>query len=153
MQQISAQFFILGAVLANPAVFAPTITVGGSGLVQQPASGNVMAQIYNTVTTVQLSNPNPTTSLITLKARRIDLPADWIVDISPAQISLDPGQQITVTVSIIAGSPLAQGSTPRVAIEGYIGDQLLGGVVIDIVVPHYWPYDGALHIYSPLIRK
>jgi hypothetical protein len=151
MQQISAQFYLLGGVLTHPAVFAPGFSVGGSALIQRPATGNIMAQVYDTVTTVQLSNPNPTTSLITLSARRIDLPADWTVDVSPAQISLAPGEQTTVTVSIIAGSPVVQGSTPRVAVEGYVGSQLLGGVVVDIVVPMYWPFDGMLRIYLPLV--
>ena len=85
-----------------------------------------------------------------MSARQIDLPADWMVDISPNQISLAPGQQMTVTVSVIAGSPVPQGSTPRVAVEGYVGSQLLGGVVIDIMVPNYAPFDGKLHVYLPM---
>ena len=57
-----------------------------------------------------------------------------------------------MTVTIAPGSLIPQGSIPRVAVEGYVGSQLLGGVVIDIVVPKYVdfvPY----HIYLPLALK
>jgi hypothetical protein len=36
-------------------------------------------------------------------------------------------------------------------VEGYANGQLLGGVVVDVVVPNYVPY--FLHVYLPLIRK
>jgi len=115
--------------------------------------GNHMAQVTGTVSSFLLSNPNPAPSQVTLSVRRIGLPADWTVDVSPAQISLDAGQQITVTVSTIAGSPVPQGSHPRVAVEGYINGQLMGGVVLDILVPQYKPFDGFLHTYLPLTSK
>jgi Bacterial Ig-like domain (group 1) len=153
MHQISADFYVLGGVLSNPSFFNPGYVVGSGGLAQAQTTGNIMAQVYNTTTTIQLSNPNPTTSLITLSARRIDLPADWVVTVSPLQISLDPGQQITVTVNILTGSPVAQGSHPRVAVEGYVNGQLLGGVVIDIGVPQYRPFNGHLIAYLPLTNK
>ena len=90
---------------------------------------------------------------IEVEARRIDLPADWTVDATPLQATLAPGEQITVTVSVIAGSPIPQGSNPRIAIEGKAGSQLLGGVVIDILAPKYAPFDGKLHIYLPMLKK
>jgi hypothetical protein len=51
----------------------------------------------------------------------------------------------------IDGSPVPQGSVPRVAVEGYANSQLPGGVVVDVVVPDYVPY--FLHVDLPLIRK
>jgi len=69
------------------------------------------------------------------------------------QISLTPGQQTTVTVSVIAGSPVPQGSTPRVAVEGYAGSELLGGVVISVLVPDYRPFDGKVHLFLPLVSR
>jgi hypothetical protein len=154
MQDISAQFYLLGQVLAHPDVFSPGFSVvGGLAPIQLQAAGNHMAQVYDTEATVQLSNPHATAELVTLVGRRIDLPGDWGVDVSPAQVNLAPGEQTTVTIRVIAGSPLSQGSTPRVAVEGYAGGQLLGGVTIDIVVPNYQPFDGYLRIYAPHISK
>jgi len=82
------------------------------------------------------------------------LPADWAVSVSPAQVAnLAPGVLATVTVAIVPGSPLPQGSLPRVAVEGYAGSQLLGGVIVEVFVPNYVFFDGHLHAYLPLIRR
>jgi hypothetical protein len=62
-----------------------------------------------------------------------------------------PGQMTTITVNILTGSPVPQGSVPRVAVEGYANSQLPGGVMVDVVVPDYVPY--FLHVDLPLIRK
>jgi hypothetical protein len=141
-----------GNAILNPAVFNPGYRVG-AGLLASDVIGNHMAQTYNQVSDFQLSNPNPMASTITISVRRIGLPADWSVTVSPAQITLDPGQQITATVSVVAGSPLQQGSHPRVAVEGYINSQLVGGVVLEIVVPAYRPFDGFLRTYLPITTK
>jgi hypothetical protein len=145
----------LGNALLHPPIFNSSIHVsGGAGhLPEANAGGNTMAQIYNTVATIQLANPLTLTTPIEVRTRKIDLPADWSVDVSPSAITLAPGQQVTVTVTVTAGSPIPQGSTPRVAIEGYAGSQLLGGMVIDIMVPKYMPFDGKLNVYLPLLRK
>jgi hypothetical protein len=144
----------LGNALLYPINYAPGLSVsGGHGLLAPAADGNTLAQVNNTSTTLQLRNPLQTTATIDVLARRIDLPADWGVSVSPAQVSLAPGEQVTVTVSLLSGSPLPQGSTPRVAVEGYAGSELLGGVVVGVVVPQYWQVDGLAHIYMPLLEK
>lgn len=84
--------------------------------------------------------------------RRIELPADWMVSVSPAQVSLAPGEQTTVTVTVAPGSLTPQNTIPRVAVEGYAGNEWLGGVVIGIVVPRYVAF--APHrVYLPLAQK
>jgi hypothetical protein len=145
----------LGNALLHPYAFAPGFSVGGSAGLKPTAvmtgTGNTLAQIGDTSTTIQLGNPLTQTTLINVNARRIDLPADWAVTVSPAQVTLAPGEVTTVTVNILTGSPAAQGSVPRVAVEGYTSGQLLGGVVVDVIVPNYMPY--FLRTYLPLIRK
>jgi hypothetical protein len=105
------------------------------------------------VVPIPVYNPNATSATLTLRARRIDLPADWTVDVSPAQVTLGSHEQTTVTVSIDAGSPVAQGSIPSVAVEGYIGSQLLGGVMVEVPVPAYRLFDGTLRLYLPVLEK
>ncbi len=161
LRALRDEFLALSNVLLHPVAFAPGFSVsGGAGLqlpsdnsLAAPAGGNRMAQVFNTVSTFQLGNPLTHTALIDLSARRIDLPADWAVEISPEQVSLAPGQQVTVTVTLIAGSPVAQGRRPRVAVEGHAGAQLLGGVVFETVVPNYVFFDGRLRIYVPLVSR
>jgi hypothetical protein len=142
----------VGDGLLHPELFNAGYSVsGGAGMAAQ-ASGNTMAQVHNITRTIQVSNPLTQTATINLQTRRIDLPADWAVAVSPAQVTLAPGAQISATVTIAAGQPVPQGSFPSVAVEGYSGSQLLGGVVIQVVVPQYRPFDGKLHSYLPLVK-
>jgi hypothetical protein len=150
--QEAADMRLVSDGLLHPELFNPGFHVGGSAGMAPEASGNVMAQIQNTTETIQVGNPLTQTATIDIKLRRIDLPADWAVSVSPAQVSLAPGEQITATVTIAAGAPLPQGSLPSLAVEGYSGSQLLGGVVIQVVVPKYRNFDGKFHQFFPLVR-
>ena len=75
-----------------------------------------------------------------------------MVSVSPAQVSLAPGEQTTVTATVALGSLVPQNSVPRVAVEGHTGNQLLGGMVIDIVVPKYVPF-APYHVFLPLVKR
>jgi hypothetical protein len=147
----------LGDAMLHPYAFSPGGSVSGGAGLLKPSSvltttiGNTLVQIGNTSSTIQVGNPLSVTSEIDLSVRRIDLPADWAVAVSPAQVTLAPNEVTTVTVNILTGSPVPQGTMPRVAVEGYVGSQLLGGVAVDVVVPNYMPY--FLHVYLPLIRR
>lgn len=143
-----------GNAILNPNIFAAGYRVGGSaGFAPSASTGNVMAQAFNTTETIQMGNPLTQTETIQAHIRRIDLPADWGVSLTPAQATLAPNATTTLTVSIAPGSPIPQGSHLRLAVEGFAGSQLLGGVVIEIIVPRYLPFDGSLHIFAPMIRK
>lgn len=144
----------LGNALLHPYSYAPGLSIsGGAGLMATTASGNSLAQINNAVVMMQVSNPLTQTAVIDLQVRRIDLPADWMVSVTPAQVSLAPGEVTTVTVTVLTGSLVPQDAIPRVSVEGYVGDQLIGGVAIEIVVPRYMLFDGKVHIYLPLLER
>jgi hypothetical protein len=144
----------LGLTLLQSYGYRPGLTVGGSpGLLAATTSGNTLAQIGNSLAAFQLTNPLAQTAVIDLRPRRVDLPADWTVSVSPAQVTLAPGEQVTVTVSILSGSPVPQGSIPRVAVEAYAGAQLLGGVAFDVVVPAYVVPLGLNDLYLPLMTR
>jgi hypothetical protein len=155
MQTFSYDLYQMGEALLHPEVFASGFSVTGSAGLLAPQTvtqtGNSMAQMFNSESTFLLSNPLSTTSIINLKPRRIDLPADWMINVSPASATLAPSETITVTVTVMPGSAIPQGSTPQVAVEGYVGSQLLGGVAIDVVVPYYEP--GFLRVFLPLVKK
>lgn len=143
----------LGLSLRAQGAFRSGLSIGGSpGAMTLVANGNTLAQINNLVEILPISNPLAQTTLIDIRARRIDLPADWMVSVSPAQVSLMPGEQTTVTVTVTPGSLTPQNTIPHVAIEGYAGSELLGGVVIGIVVPRYVAF-APYRVYLPLIGK
>jgi hypothetical protein len=155
---VAAAARAFGQELLNPTTFRPGLSVGGSPGLQSvtrdaQGAGNSLAQVGNTVSTFQLGNPLTQTAVIDLRARRIDLPADWTVSVSPIQATLAPGEQITVTVSILSGSLVPQGTIPRAAVEAYAGSQLLGGVTFDVVVPAYVVPFGVNDLYLPLVIR
>ncbi|MDO8598299.1 MAG: hypothetical protein Q7R45_16945, partial [Sulfuricaulis sp.] len=84
----------LGQAMRAPSTYEPGLSISGSpGLQLSAASGNTLAQINNLLEILLLGNPLTQTALIDVRARRIDLPADWMVSVSPAQVSLAPGEQ------------------------------------------------------------
>ncbi len=152
---MAAAFRELSDTLLNPPNFLPLGSTGGAGL--RPASvsatPNQLVRVFENVSTIQVGNPLSATAAIDLRVRRVDLPADWAISVSPAQVTLAPGEQTTVTVSIVPGSAAVQGTIVRAAVEGYVGSQLIGGVAVDTVIPRYQPFDGHLHVYLPLMRR
>ena len=100
------------------------------------------------------TNPKPLTrtATIDLRVRPVDVPADWLLHVSPVSATLRPGEQITATVSIAPGKAAVQGTAPRVAVEGYVDDSLLGGAVIDLFLPRREAYDGMYRAFLPFVQ-
>ncbi|CAG0927951.1 hypothetical protein TFLX_00721 [Thermoflexales bacterium] len=152
--EMATAFRELSDILLNPPNFLPIGSTGGAG---RPAAAattpNRLVRVFENVSTIQVGNPLSQTATIELRVRRVDLPADWTMTVSPAQVTLAPGERVTATVSIVPGSAAVQGIIARATVEGYIDDQLIGGVAVDTLVPSYRPFDGTLHIYLPLILR
>ena len=93
LQDLSASFRQVSELFLHPVVFVPTVTAGSAGAalasIGAAASGNTMVQVYQTTETFPVSNPGSATAVIDVRYRRIDLPADWMVTVSPAHG--DPG--------------------------------------------------------------
>lgn len=140
--EMAAAYRAMGNNILWPPIFGLG-SVGGSGLLAAgagspptvPASNN-LARVFDHASTIEIANPTSGEATIDLRVLPIDLPSGWMATVSPAQVTLAAGAQTTVEVRITPAGPSVQGTTPRVAIEGYIGDELLGGVTVDIVVPY-----------------
>jgi hypothetical protein len=171
LPSLATSFRALSDAILHPHVFAPPVVLGGTagsltsasgnslvgipGAVGRPttASSNSLAQVYQSQTTILVGNPGAATATIDLRLRPLALPPDWYAVVLPSQVVLGPGEQTSVTVQIMAGSPTPQGSQPSVAVEGYDGSTLLGGVVVTVSVPHYVLFDGKQRVYLPLTKK
>jgi hypothetical protein len=143
-------------VLLNPPNFA--FSVGGSAGLAQDAAGAapgsvLLARIFHTTASIPVGNPLTQTAAINLQFRRVDVPPDWLISLTPISVTLAPGQVITATVDVVAGSPVVQGTEPRVAVEGYANGNLIGGVVIDVLVPMQVNFDGKLRVYLPSVTR
>lgn len=90
-----------------------------------------------------LRNPSAAAAVISLKTRRVDMPADWGVTVTPARPTLAAGASTTVSVVVTPGRAALQGDRARVAVEGFLnGTELIDGVVFDVVVPRVTTFGG-----------
>ena len=118
------------------------------------AASNNLVQVHRTQAPIRIGNPAAVTDTIRLETRPLGLPLDWSVSVSPASVTLGPGEAITATVTIVPGGPTAQGTVPRVAVEGFnSSDELIGGVVVDVMAPSQGNFDGQLHLFLPLVQR
>jgi hypothetical protein len=135
LEDLSDAFRELGVIMANPDNFPPP---AGAGRDVTDADVDLV-RLYEIVDTVEVGNPLGTAETIELSARAVDLPADWSVSIEPRSVTLAPAAQTTVTIKVRAGAAAVQGTRVRVAIEGHVGTELIGGVVRDVIVPRNVP--------------
>jgi hypothetical protein len=112
-----------------------TVRDPASALASADVEDHGLTRVYAISLSIPVSNPTSARATIDLRIRRLDMPPDWIVNIQPAQVELEPGQDMVGILRLQAGLAAVQGTTSRVAVEGYVGDDLLNGVVIDVVVP------------------
>lgn len=99
------------------------------------AADNELVRVYETSTDFQVGNPTASTANVELRMRRLDLPPDWMIDVRPTSVSLAAGAVTTATVTVSAGAPSIQGTKPRLAVEAFIGTELIGGIALDVLIP------------------
>lgn len=152
--QARADFYgQLGNAILNPPAFGFATGGHGHGPAEAASAANHLVRLYASTETIQVGNPLTQTATIDLKVRPLGLPSDWVISLSQNQVTLDPGQQITLTVSIQPGLPLVQGTQPGLAIEGYAGNQLIGGYAINLAAPSYVDYQTPFRVNLPLMVK
>ena len=147
------------ALLTPDSVFAVSSQIGGGapqGLMPTSVATttvNNLIRAYPQSFPVAVGNPTVETATVELRVRPIDLPANWAAVVSPITMTLGPGEQFTATLTVAPAAPAVQGTMPRVAVEGYISNTLIGGVAVDVVLPNYVYFDGQLRVYLPLAMK
>lgn len=118
-----------------------------------PATNN-LARVYEMTTTINIGNPKTAEATIDLRLLPIDLPAGWTADVTPDQVTLDAGEETTAIILLTPQGPSVQGTSVRVAVEGYIGSELLGGVVAEMLIPYNVNKSNAhLTTFLPLVDR
>ena len=118
-----------------------------------PATNN-LARVYEAVSTIEIGNPTVAEATIDLRVLPIDLPPGWSVNVNPEQVTLAAGAHTPVEVRVTPSGTSVQGTTTRVAIEGYIGAELLGGVTVEVMVPYnVRAVDSHLMTFLPTIAR
>lgn len=137
--------------------FATGFGTGGApgllALTNSPPVKHNLARIFEAEETIQVGNPLTQTATIDLEVRLLGIPSDWIITLSQDSVTLAPGEQVSVTITIQPGLPVVQGTKPSIAVEGFVGDLLIGGVAIDVVVPSWVDYTHPFQVYLPMVSR
>lgn len=127
----------------------------GTGIATpEGAAGQLnLVQLYGTTTEFVVGNPYDTEKTVELRVRALSLPWDWTAVVSPATVTLQPGEETTATAYLSPGLAAPQGVQPRVAVEGHVDGELLGGVVVNVLVPEERSLDSAYELFLPALQQ
>lgn len=84
-----------------------------------------------------VGNPKGSEKTVELRVRPVDMPSHWSYSLSDPRPRLAAGASKTVNLTIDTGEKLIENTTARIAIEGYIDDEIVGGVVVKRTTPLY----------------
>lgn len=99
-----------------------------------------------------IGNPLTRTATVALSVRRMDVPAGWMVTLSPVTVTLAPGTLATGTVTIVPGGSTVRATSAQIGVEGHIDGALLGGVVVEVTAPSREQFR-AVKVHLPLVRR
>ena len=114
---------------------------------QADATGS--AYLGTFATDFAVGNPMGTQQTVNLVVHPLQLPLDWSYSLSQVSLLLGPGESTTVTLTVDVGHSVPEDSQARIAVEGYIGANLIGGVLFEQEIPAAAP----TLIYLPLVMR
>ena len=82
-----------------------------------------------------VGNPRETAQTVALVVRPVQLPLGWTYRLSTTSLVLGAGETATVTLTVDAGHTVPEDSLARLSVEGYIGSDLIGGILFEQEVP------------------
>lgn len=128
-----------------------TAQYGGGGLaplaLNAPRTYRFQPRDYS----FQVGNPTAVTDTVRLEVRPVNVPINWSYSIAQDSWTLGPGEIVTATVTLYPGPTTVEGDTVQVAVEGYIDNDLIGGVLLEHATPRDIADAGAL--YLPLVVR
>ena len=75
------------------------------------------------------------TKTVELRVKPLGLPVNWSYELSERVLELDPGETRKVVFSLFPGQEDLADTTINIAVEGYISDELIGGISFEYYVP------------------
>lgn len=117
----------------------------------QIAQSSALEQVAQNAIPFVVGNPTDNEATVRLVIRPVNLPLQWSASLDQTAIILAPGAQTTATLILDPGEhPVLRDVDIQVAVEGYIGDELIGGVLISQRVPGVSIEN---FLYLPLLRR
>lgn len=97
-----------------------------------------------------VGNPTDNKATVNLQIRPVDVPLSWIYYLDIPAPELDPGESTTVTLTLDPGGTVLEDTEVRVAVEGFIGDELVGGILFNPTIPSFTL---RTNVFLPLVAK
>jgi hypothetical protein len=95
-----------------------------------------------------VGNPQDTTRTVDLRVRPVNLPLGWTYELSRSSIELDPGASTRVSLRLVpGGSSYPTDFQASVAVEGFIDDENIGGIVLNSFTP------APARVYLPFVQS
>jgi hypothetical protein len=93
------------------------------------------------------------TETVELVVRTVSMPMDWSARLAQENVTLGPGETMSNTLVLVPGPTIPEGSTVKIAVEGYINDEYIGGVMFTYNAPVVSQSRGGGTIYLPTIVR
>ncbi|MGB3715861.1 MAG: hypothetical protein WA996_15650 [Candidatus Promineifilaceae bacterium] len=97
-----------------------------------------------------VGNPTDSTATVNLQIRPVEVPLGWTYRLDNPAPELEPGETTTVTLTIDPDGPVLRDADMRIAVEGFIGDELTGGILFNPTIP---PSGPQLKVFAPFIAN
>lgn len=150
LADLAADARVLAPLMINAPNFPSPASTARSG---QAADTSRLARVFAKTVEFQIGNPLSQTATIDLQVRPVSLPGDWLATVTPMTATLQSGETITGFVEVHPGSAAPQGLIPRLAVEGRINGELIGGLVVDIMIPLSAEALAENRIFLPLMMR
>jgi hypothetical protein len=106
----------------------------------------VPPQVYD----FEVGHPFVGDQTVDLAVRPVNLPLGWTYSLSQKSFTLAEGETAEATLTLYPGDHLLEGDLVQVTVEGSVGGELVGGILMEYLTPSLTPrYPN--DIYLPLV--
>jgi hypothetical protein len=129
-----------------------TSQYGGSQVRSVSSSSNIIPESFfvDTMTIdFEVGNPMISQETLNLVILPVDIPVGWTYSLSNPAPLLDPGETMTVTLTLQPDAPMLENTHVRLAVEGFINGEYIGGILYNQVIPSL----SGSSIYLPIMAK
>jgi hypothetical protein len=95
-----------------------------------------------------VGNPTDTEKTVELVVRPVEVPLGWTYSLDNPSPTLSPTATATVTLNINPGGAQLRGTTVRLAVEGFIDGEYIGGILFERIAPA-----AARRVFLPVVIR
>lgn len=95
--------------------------------------------VDNQTFSFEVGQPFAEQKTVDLVVRPVSLPLGWTYDLSQHSITLGAGEIAEVDLTLFPSGHMLEGDLVQVTVEGYVDDELIGGLLLEHLVPSLTP--------------